>query len=145
MFKGWYERTIDEKSRISIPAKFRDILLVKFDENLTVTVSQDGCLIVYPNRVWQELEEKVSKLPQFSKAVADFKKLYVSAAQDCPIDKQGRIIIPPTLRSYAKLTKDIMLVGQINVFEIWDMASWHAAHGKAKEEINWNALADLGL
>lgn len=145
MFKGWHERTIDEKGRVSIPSKFRDILVGKYNGEAVITCDFDPCLVIYPLKKWDEFEKKVSLLPQFSKAVVDLKRVYISAAQECEIDRQGRIIIPQTLRDYAGLIRDLMVVGQTTTIQIWASEKWAEYLARSKEEFDRSKLAELGL
>ncbi len=110
MFRGRYEHTIDAKGRLSIPAKFRDVLKEEYDSRLVVT-TLDGCLIAYPHQEWLALEEKISKLPAFNKNTRSFLRNFYSSGVDCPIDKLGRILVPQALRDYAGLTTDVMMMG----------------------------------
>jgi MraZ protein len=124
MFRGRFEYTIDSKGRISIPAKFRDVLNGKDTNGIFVTNEFDGCLVAYPIEEWRKLEEKVSNLNDISKEVKDFQRFFISSAVQCHIDKQGRILIPPALRDYAQLRKDVVFVGMLSKFEIWSKENW---------------------
>ncbi len=97
MFRGRFEHAIDNKGRLSIPSKFREMLAANFDERLIIT-NFDGCLWVYPVAEWQKVEDKVSSLPQMQDVVKAFQRVFISAAVEAPIDKSGRIQIPQTLR-----------------------------------------------
>ena len=99
MFRGRYEHTIDNKGRLSIPSKFRDILMAQGDERLIVT-NFDGCLWAYPFWEWKTVEEKVAALPQFKPEVKDLQRFFISAASECPLDPNGRIVIPPARKRY---------------------------------------------
>lgn len=146
MFRGRFEHTIDIKGRTSIPSKFREVLSTNYDERLIMT-NFDGCLWAYPVLEWQSIENKVAALPQFNEQVKALQRVFISAATECPIDKQGRIIIPPTLRDYAELKKDIVLVGMTKRIEIWSKDRWQAEFEKAQDHISTHGghLADLGL
>jgi MraZ protein len=146
MFRGRFEHTIDDKGRTSIPSKFREILATNYDERLILT-NFDDCLWAYPVVEWQVIENKVAALPQFKEEVKALQRVFISAATECPIDKQGRIIIPPTLRDYAALDKDIILVGMTRRIEIWSKTRWLAEFDKSQKELSTMAgqLADLGL
>ncbi len=119
MFRGQFKHTIDEKGRLSIPAKFRDALDNTFAPPLFVTVLEH-CLVAYPADEWRVLEAELNARPQFDKAVRRFRRAFYSPAQDCPLDKAGRILVPPGLRDHAELTRDVVLAGMGNTFEIWD-------------------------
>jgi len=118
MFRGRFEHTIDSKGRISIPARFRELLAEKNDERVMIT-NFDRCLVAYPREEWQTMEEKISSLSMVKKEAKAFQRFFVSAAVECPIDKLGRILIPPTLRSYARLEKEVVFAGMVKKFEIW--------------------------
>ncbi len=126
MFRGRYEHTIDSKGRTSIPVKFRDVLNGKDTNGLIVTNEFDGCLVAYPINEWKIVEEKISSFPDIRKEIKAYQRFFISGAVECPIDKQGRILIPPTLRDYAVLTKDVIFVGMLNKFEIWSRENWKA-------------------
>jgi MraZ protein len=119
MFRGRTKQTIDVKGRIILPVKFRDILVNRYDNTMVLT-NFDNCLIAYPTEEWIEVENKIRKLPSGDKQVRAFKRFFISGATECGVDKQGRILVPPTLKSYANLERDIIIAGQINHFEIWN-------------------------
>lgn len=146
MFRGRFEHSVDEKGRTSVPAKFREVLSAQFDERLIVS-NFDHCLWAYPVAEWQKIEEKVASLPQFNAKVKALQRLFISAACECPIDKHGRMLIPPTLRDYAGLTRDIVMVGMVKRIEIWDKARWAKVFEDSQQLIQEEdgALADLGL
>jgi MraZ protein len=146
LFKGKFEHIIDPKGRTSIPSKFREILTSNYDERLIIT-NYDGCLWAYPYAEWKVIEEKISKLPQFKPEVKALQRVFISGATECPIDSQGRILIPPALRAYAGLIKDIVVIGMTRRIEIWDKKRWEDTFQKAQQQIDSIAetLADLGL
>jgi MraZ protein len=144
MFKGRYEHTVDPKGRVSIPSRFRDILHDHGDQ-LVITNDFDKCLVAYPLSVWQEFEKTVASKPQFNDSVKILKRFYISGAVECPIDKQGRIILPPTLRDYAEIKKDVIIVGQVNTIEIWNKEHWDAIFKTSKSAFDSKGLSDLGL
>jgi MraZ protein len=146
MFRGRFEHTIDSKGRISIPAKFRELLAEKYEERVMIT-NFDRCLVAYPFEEWKTIEEKISSLSMVKKEAKAFQRFFVSAAMECPIDKLGRVLIPPTLRSYAQLEKDVVFAGMIKKFEIWSKDRFIEEIQKAEENFEGIAetLADLGL
>ena len=120
MFIGEYQHTIDSKGRLFIPARFREGLGDKF----ILTKGLDGCLFVYPPKEWTAIEQKMRSLP-FTRADARaFVRFFFSGATDCEVDKQGRILIPATLREYAGLEKESMVVGISSRVEIWAKHRW---------------------
>ena len=144
MFRGRFEHTIDGKGRLSIPAAFRDLLKAQYDERLVVT-SYDGCLLAYPHAEWRILEERVGGLPEFKKDTRAFLRFFYSSASDCPIDKLGRIVIPQTLREYAELERDVVLIGAFRQVEIWSKERWLSAEAQSSQEEIGNMLERIGL
>ena len=146
MFKGRFAHSIDGKGRVSIPAKFREILVTNYDERLILT-NFDGCLWGYPCAEWQKIEERVASLPQFKPEVKALQRVFISAATECPIDKQGRILIPPTLREYAGISRDLIFVGMTKRIEIWSTERWDKVFDDSQRDIEkmTDKLADLGL
>lgn len=146
MFRGRYEHTIDSKGRVSLPARFREVLKDKYDDQLIIT-NFDGCLVAYPDEEWRVIEEKVSSLSMVKKEVKSFQRFFISGATECSIDKQGRILIPPGLRKYAKLEKDIVFAGLTKKIEIWSKEMWEQEIVKVQEGFDdlSNPLAELGL
>ncbi len=140
MFRGRFEHTIDPKGRVSIPSKFREILTKKYDERLVVT-NFDGCLVAYPYEEWAQLEEKASSLSMVKKETRAFMRFFYSSAIECTLDKQGRILIPQTLREYADLEKEVVLAGQLRKIEIWSKKRWGEEIVKAHE--NFDQISDV--
>ncbi len=126
MFRGCYEHTIDEKGRLSIPARYREALETTFTPPLVIT-RQKECLVAYPSDEWRVLEAKINELPSFNPQVQAFRRFFYAPAQECPIDRAGRILVPPTLRSYAGLDRHVVLSGMGKAFEIWDKERYDAA------------------
>ena len=120
MFMGEYNHTIDPKCRLIIPAKFREAL----GDEFVVTKGLDGCLFVYANTEWNNFEEKLRTLPLTNKNARQFTRFFLAGAAACEVDKQGRILIPQVLREFAKLEKDVVLVGVASRIEIWSKEVW---------------------
>jgi MraZ protein len=144
MFRGSFEHSVDAKGRVSVPAKFRDIIADRYDGRLVMALDFDRCLAVYPLEEWEKLEEKIKSLPMMQKEVKDFMRFFFSSATECDLDNQGRILIPPALRERANINKSVMLVGIINKIEVWDTTAWQERHSQNGEKIS-EALAALGL
>ena len=146
MFRGRYEHAIDSKGRISIPSKFREILNKKYDDRLVIT-NFDHCLVAFPFEEWSALEQKINSLSLVKREVKTFMRFFYSSAIDCVVDKQGRLLIPQTLRDYASLQKDVMLVGEGRKIEIWAKERWQEEVQKAEEDFDQvtDTLATLGL
>lgn len=123
MFMGEYAHTVDEKGRLIIPAKLREEL----GNNFVVTKGLDGCLFVYANDEWKKVEDKLKTLSLTNKDARAFQRFMMSGANSVELDKQGRILISSSLRSFAHLEKDVVLLGVANRVEIWNRDSWEAA------------------
>jgi len=150
MFRGTFEHTIDDKGRVSVPARFRDVLLASSDDRVVITNFIMGalrCLDVYPIAAWQALEERLRAKPQFDQRVMRFQNYYFAAAHDCVIDKQGRILLPPSLRTYAALNRDVVFTSALEKFRIWDREQWKQVFGDAERALMERPedLADLGI
>jgi MraZ protein len=150
MFRGSFEHTLDGKGRLSIPAKFRDVLLGKGDERIIITnfvVDETRCLDVYPLDEWLRFEEEIRQKPKFDRKMLMFQNYYLGGACECVVDKQGRILIPPLLRKYADLKRDVVLVSALEKFRIWDQGAWKKIFNNAEEKLTQDPdfLGDLGL
>lgn len=120
MFLGTYTPKLDEKGRFFLPAKFRDELA----DGLVITRAQERCLAIYPMATFVTMTQSIRNAPSTVKQVRDFQRMLAASASDDTADKQGRLTIPPQLRSYAGLGKDIVVVGAIDRVEVWDTAAW---------------------
>jgi transcriptional regulator MraZ len=147
MFRGRYEHTIDAKGRTSLPARYREALAGLGERRIVLTSALDPCLVAYTTPEWGSFEEKIAKLPQFDRAVQKLKRIYVSGAVECEIDDSGRILIPPTLREHAQLTKDVLWAGSGKYAELWDKQAWltHFETTEAERRDISVRLAELGL
>src|SRR5688572_13991167 len=147
VFRGVYEHQIDAKGRTSFPAKLRETLVGAYDERLIVTTALDPCLHAYPVREWEQLETALAKRNPMEPGVKTLMRLYVASAQECPVDKLGRVLIPPALRAHAKLEKDLVWAGMVKVIELWSKDGWtkatEAARGEADSADVMRVLTDL--
>lgn len=128
MFRGQFVHSVDAKGRVSLPARFRSGSSGLGEERLIVTPALfDTCLHVYPLRAFEELEEKIAALPSLDPHVVRFRRLYVSAACECEVDKVGRVLVPTHLRERARLTKDVLWAGMGRHLELWAKTEWDSA------------------
>ena len=120
MFMGEYRHTVDPKGRLIIPSKFRELLGGEF----VVTRGLDGCLFVYPMNSWEAYVQQLQKLPLTDKNARLFTRFIIAGATTCELDKQGRILLPVTLREFAHIEKDVLLAGMLDHIEIWNEELW---------------------
>ncbi len=120
MFLGTYTPRLDDKGRLILPAKFRGQLA----PGLVMTRGQERCLFLLPIEEFRRMHDQIRRAPVTSKQARDYLRVFLSGASDELPDKQGRISIPPTLRTYAGLDRDVAVIGAGTRVEIWDLAAW---------------------
>lgn len=123
VFRGHFRHTIDPKGRVSIPSKFRDALADGYGDRLVI-VPNDAALEVHPLKSWEQMEARVTSLSRFDQDAREIRHAYLSWGLDVTIDPQGRIQITPDYRESAGLVKDVLVIGMIDYFEIWDVERW---------------------
>lgn len=146
MFAGRYEYTIDDKSRISIPAKFRETLSAKYDMRLILT-NLDGCIVAYPSQEWINIQENISRREQLNKEARTFLRYFYSGVSECSIDRLGRILIPQSLKTDALIKKNVVIIGMNKKIEIWAQERWEELVKKATSDPDQVAdiVSELGL
>jgi MraZ protein len=142
MFSGEFEHTIDDKGRLTIPARFRDELT----EGMFVTRGLDGCLFVYPPDSWEVLAEKVATLPLTQRDARYFSRLIFSGSE-CKLDKQGRILLSSSLRKHAGIENEVVVIGVNSRLEIWSKERWQEVTARLENEgaVFAEQLASLGI
>ena len=121
MFVGKYNNSIDSKSRVIVPAKFRDEL----EGRCIIAKSLDRCLTIYPLAQWEKfVEEKLEILPAGNPQARKLKRHFYSSAAECDVDKQGRLTIPQELKEYAVIEKELITVGSDKTIEVWSREHW---------------------
>ena len=125
MFRGANKVTLDAKGRMVMPTRYRDRIHERSQGRLVVTVDRDQCLLMYPLPDWDEIEHKLMKLPTLNAQARRLQRLMVGHATDLELDGHGRVLLPPKLREFAGLTRQGVLIGQGNRFELWDEARWN--------------------
>jgi MraZ protein len=125
MFRGANKVTLDAKGRMAMPARYRDTLVERSEGRLVATVDRsDKCLLIYPLPDWEEIERKLMRLPTLNPQARRLQRLMVGHATDLELDAHGRVLVPPKLREYAGLSRQAMLIGQGNKFELWSEERW---------------------
>lgn len=132
MFMGEYQHTVDTKGRLIVPSKFREHL----GDGFVLTRGLDNCLFGYPLEEWQRLEEKLKALPVTKKDARAFARFFFSGATEVELDKQGRINIPSSLLTYAKVEKECVVVGVSSRIEIWSKPLWDAYYTESEQSFN---------
>ena len=140
-FIGEHSHTIDAKSRVIIPAKFREAL----GEQFVLTQGLDGCLTIYPLAEWEKFQEQLNQLPRTNKQARIFRRFFTAKAAMCELDKQGRILVPSGLREYAKLEKDIVITGNDSNIEIWNKDKWDEMNEDIDIETVTEELHEMGI
>ena len=127
MFSGRYDYAIDDKSRVSIPSKYREVLAANYDMRLVLT-NLESCIVAYPYGEWLNVQQRLSSNPSPTPEHRNFLRFFFSGVFECPIDKLGRILLPQSLKSYAGIKKEVTIAGMTNKLEIW-------AHEKFEEQM----------
>lgn len=127
MFRGASAVNLDSKGRVAIPTRYRAEILEKNQGQLICTVDiRQPCLLLYPLSEWEIIEQKLLALSNFDPNQRRLQRVMLGYATECEMDSQGRILLSAPLRQHAKLEKGLMLVGQLNKFEIWSDTEWYA-------------------
>ena len=133
MFYGEYEHSLDTKGRVILPSKFREVAKTNFIEKFYVTRGLDNCLFVFSDEEWKSQEAKFKSLPFTKLQSRKFNRLFFAGAQEVIIDKQGRLLVPKYLKDFAKIRKDVMIIGVSNRIEIWDIGKWRDFYETEKD------------
>ena len=143
MFLGQFRHTIDEKGRLTLPAKFRPDL----EAGLVVTLGLDGCLYVFPRAKFMDLAARIEAQPLTNTAVRSFGRQLFTSADDSQLDRQGRVLIPGYLRDQAHLAEDAIVTGMFSRIELWNPERWEQVRTKTAEQSAEVAeqLSALGL
>lgn len=123
VFRGGPVLTLDGKGRITVPARWRDVLVATVQGQMVVAKNPDGCLSLYPLPVWEQFEASLLALPVEDEP---WRRFFVGSATEVEIDGASRLLIPPELRSWAGLEREVKFMGVGPNFELWDMARYEA-------------------
>jgi MraZ protein len=143
MLIGEYNHNVDQKGRMAIPVKFRTV----FAAGAVVTKGIDKCLFIFSKSVWDELAEKISKLPLVQADSRAFSRQMFAGAVHVELDSQGRVLLPDYLRHYGEISKQVVVAGVFNRLEVWDKANWSSYKSKTEKESEEIAerLSELGI
>ena len=141
MFMGEYNHIIDAKGRLIIPARFRELL----GEEFILTKGLDGCLSIYPMDAGDAFETKLRALPLTTKNARTFTRFFVAGATNCELDRQGRILVPQTLREFAGLEKEVVLTGNLDRIEIWSKEKWSENCNYDDMDSIAESMQDMGI
>lgn len=141
MFRGEYQHAIDDKGRLIIPARFRDVL----GERCITTKGLDNCLWVQPLSEWEAFEQKLRKLQITKPDARAFVRFFSSGATECTFDRQGRILVPSNLRDYAELDRDVVIIGVISRLEIWSRKRWEEYSAGLSQQVIAETIVDLEI
>ncbi len=148
MFRGVSSHILDDKGRIVIPARFRDTIRANGDEAVMITC-MDQSLFAYPLLEWGKIEKNVLSAVGQNNVMRRFRRVFVGGACECGFDKQSRVLIPPSLREYAQLEKNIVMVGLGTYFEIWALDRWETENKLLEQDLTEpevrQAISKLGL
>lgn len=134
-FRSRSEHTLDPKGRLNIPTRFREVLREMYTESLIVT-NWNKSLKAFPVEEWEKLEEKLLNEGRTKQGLGDFVRYVISGVTECQLDKQGRILLPGSLRNEFKIEKDIILNGMLDHFEIWDKNDWMEETGRTRKNFH---------
>jgi MraZ protein len=133
MFSGVFQHSIDAKGRTSLPAKFREILSAQGADKLFITIDLiDDCLTAFAPAAWTSFAAKVAARSMFDPDIRRIARAFIAPAHECPVDKLGRILIPPTLREAVGIVEEITWAGTVERIEIWTPAKWAEVQKKAR-------------
>lgn len=143
MFIGEYSHTIDTKKRLALPAKFRKEL----GKAVVITRGFENCLVIYPQKEWKIMSDKLGKLPVSQADARGFSRIMLAGAMEVALDKLGRILIPEYLKKYAGLKKNAVVCGLFNRLEVWDSKKWNEYKTKMEKDVGDLAsnLKELGI
>jgi MraZ protein len=151
LFRGNTTVNLDEKGRFAIPTRYRELVQKSCDCHLIATVAvdercvgMDGCLWIYPLPAWEKLEIKLSELSAFKKLSVKIKRFLIGYATECEMDAQGRLLLPEKLRKFANLDKKVVLVGNLNRFEVWNEDAWNKEEAQFMDDEDDQELEALG-
>jgi len=151
VFRGIHQVSVDAKGRMTLPARLRDELAQYEEEGVVVTIDPASkCLLLYPLIEWEQIQQKLDKLPSFQPQARRLQRLLVGHATDLEVDKAGRILLPAPLRDFAALDRKVTLLGQGKKLEIWSQDEWESQRDdylsqESLDELQPEIMMDISL
>ena len=142
MFQGASSLSLDAKGRLSVPTRHRDVLSATAAGQLTITKHPHGCLMVFPRPEWEKFRERIAQLPMSAQW---WKRIFLGNAMDVDMDGTGRVLVSPELRQAAGLTRDVMLLGMGQHFDLWDKTTYEAKEAEAMQAGMPEAFEDFAF
>lgn len=142
MFQGASSLSLDAKGRLSVPTRHRDALTAMAEGQITITKHPHGCLMIFPRPEWLKFRDRIAELPMSAQW---WKRIFLGNAQDVEMDGTGRVLVAPELREAVKLTKEVVLLGMGNHFELWDRATYEAQEAEAMQADMPNVFQDFAF
>ncbi|MBM9613298.1 division/cell wall cluster transcriptional repressor MraZ [Desulfobulbus rhabdoformis] len=146
-FRSHSDHSLDPKGRLNIPARFREVLKEQYGSEMLVVTHWKECLRVYPMAEWLSIEETLLAKGKSQSNLGRFVRYIIAGVVECSPDKQGRVLLTPALRSSVKLQKEVVVVGMLNYFEVWDKGAWEAETELVREGFDdySEGLTELGI
>lgn len=142
MFQGASSLSLDAKGRLSVPTRHRDALMAMAEGQVTITKHPHGCLMLFPRPEWLRFRERIAELPMSAQW---WKRIFLGNAQDVEMDGTGRVLVAPELRQAVGLSKEVVLLGMGNHFELWDRATYEAQEAEAMQADMPNVFQDFAF
>lgn len=151
MFRGIHQVSVDAKGRLALPARLRDEFAQYDETGVVVTIDpMSCCLLLYPVQEWEQIQEKLDRLPTFQPQARRLQRLLVGHATDLELDSAGRLLLPAPLRDFAKIGRKSALLGQGKKIEIWGLEEWEAQRDEylsqaALDNLELDTMMDISL
>lgn len=142
MFQGASSLSLDAKGRLSVPTRYRDVLLATAGGQLTLTRHPHGCLMIFPRPEWEKFREKIAVLPMSAQFL---KRMFLGSAMDVDMDATGRVLVSPELREATGIARETLLLGMGSHFELWDKATYERKEAEALAAMDPQTLQDLAF
>ena len=143
MFRGVVNLNLDAKGRMTMPTRYRGLLMDRYAAKVVITVDPDRCLSIYPLKVWEEIERKLDRLPTFNTSARKLQRALTGHATEVEMDAHGRLMVPAPLREFAGIDRKAVLMGQVRKFELWDTGQFEKNRNGWLDDIKDIGESDL--